>query len=143
MQSQIKTQFSSPTHAYCTIVDEDFIPQHLFNPQLSKNHIFKEDGTKETLDSLLADEQKLTWLQSLSNGQKNDDLAIDDHSRNFIFLDYNLPGGSFVNSNLEFQTADEISVTALLSFGLKKSIKNSPNLEDFLMLILLCSPTMR
>ena len=32
---------------------EEYIAQCIFNLQLSSNHVFKDDGTKETIDSLL------------------------------------------------------------------------------------------
>ena len=40
--------------------DDSCIAQHIFNLQLLAYHIFKEDGTKETLDSLLAGKQRPT-----------------------------------------------------------------------------------
>ena len=37
-----------------------------------------------------------------NNADKNDDLTINAPSRSFIFLDYDLPGNSSINSDLEF-----------------------------------------
>ena len=39
----------------------------MFNPQHTTNHIYKEDGKKETIDSLITGKSKDMWLRSLSN----------------------------------------------------------------------------
>ena len=43
------------------------IAQHMFNPQHTANHIYKENGKKETIDSLITGKSKDLWLRSLSN----------------------------------------------------------------------------
>ena len=52
-------------------------------------HIFKDDGTKETLDSLLAGQQRSTWLQSIINdwgrlSQGNDPGTVNTNTIMFI-----------------------------------------------------------
>ena len=46
---------------------EENIAEYMFNPTYSANLICKDDGTKETIDSLLAGPAKATWQRSLSN----------------------------------------------------------------------------
>ena len=48
---------------------DNLLAQHIFQQQTSPmiNHIFKEDGTKETLESLLAGPDKDVWNTALSN----------------------------------------------------------------------------
>ena len=43
------------------------ILDHMFHPKHSANHLCREDGKKETIDSLLAGKSTKTWSKSLSN----------------------------------------------------------------------------
>ena len=43
------------------------ILQYIFNPYYSLNHIYREDGKKKIIDSLLVDQNKDVWNCSLSN----------------------------------------------------------------------------
>ena len=46
---------------------EENLAAYTFNPTCSANLIYKDDGTKETIDSLLKGPHKSIWEQSLSN----------------------------------------------------------------------------
>ena len=47
--------------------DETSIAEYTFNPIFSINHIYNEEGKKETIDSLLSGHHKDIWNKSLSN----------------------------------------------------------------------------
>jgi len=53
-------------HTHSNHNDQD-IAEYIFNPHFSDNHIYKSDGTKETIDTLLQGPDKHIWTKSLSN----------------------------------------------------------------------------
>ena len=66
------------------------IAQHLFNITSAVYHIFREDGKKETIDSLLKGKNSSVWERSLSNewgrlAQGNDNAIKGTDTIQFIF----------------------------------------------------------
>lgn len=63
-------------HTYSQFNDYD-IAEYIFDPHFFVNHIYKADGTKETIDTLLQGSDSNIWKKSLSNdwgrlAQEND-----------------------------------------------------------------------
>ena len=52
--------------AYVEYAEEDKA-QHIFSPTTHINHIYDENGKKETIDSLLTGKNSVIWARSLSN----------------------------------------------------------------------------
>ena len=62
---------------------------------------------------------------------KNDDLVVDDPSQKFILRNLGLLGISFINSDLDFQSAHKMVNDNVIYFWTTYLIKQSPSLEKF------------
>ena len=58
-----KPQYQQPNYKH--LATQQLVAQHLFQPKA--HHIFKEDGSKATIDSLLNSADTQIWTRSLSN----------------------------------------------------------------------------
>ena len=80
------------------LATRQLLAQHTFNYQA--NHIYKPNGTKETIDSMLTGPSRVLWTQSLSNewgrlAQGNSNGVRSTNTIEFIFQ-HNVPKGSDV-----------------------------------------------
>ena len=58
-------------------------------------------------------------------------MPIDNTSQRFILRDLGLPGSSFINSDLEFQSHHEFVNDNIIEFGIKNLIKIIPCPDKF------------
>ena len=73
--------------ATITTTSQQLLAQHLF--QYHANHIYKDNGVKETIDSMLAGPTRHVWVKSLSNewgqlAQGNDNGVTATNTIEFI-----------------------------------------------------------
>ena len=81
--------------------------------------------------NLEVDDSKEQTLGAISQKEKinrviHDDLPIDNTSQRFILRDLGLPGSSFINSDLEFQSPHKFVNDNIIEFWIKHSIKIIP-----------------
>ena len=92
------------------------ILDHIFHPNYSANHLYQEDGRKETIDSLLRGIASKTWSNSLSN----------EWSRLSRGNDYSIKGTETINFIYKHQVPQENKVTYVLYVCDYHSLKYKP-----------------
>ena len=90
---------NSPTHKYSLrsqtntgtnfrhLAAQQLVAEHMFQPHA--NHIYRPDGKKETIDTLLRGSDRVIWTQSLSNewgrlAQGNDAGVVSTNTIDFV-----------------------------------------------------------
>ena len=96
MRSKLASNHNNGTN-FGHLAAQQLLVQHAFNYQA---HIYKPNGTKETIDSMLAGPSRGVWTQSLSNewgwlAQGNPNGVRSTDTIEFIFQ-HDVPKGSDV-----------------------------------------------